>query len=387
MFFHFVRDDKFISDSIKCFEEAGLTNNRYYYIDTSGKRAMDFPDDKIMIISPEQLPPLLSEPNNCDAIVLHSLYSMPAWAISRIPSNIKVIWFAWGFDLYSNWKPIKPLLTVQNRFLPETAKLINIAYHENRLKTWFKHSLKLLIDRYYSPSFLKKAINRVDYFAGVFQEEFDMMRESLPYFRADKIIHNYIHPIEFKKEEILTDIQQHGTNIMLGNSATSNINHLDLLSLLYERIGVEEMKIYCPLSYAGNDIYINAIINKGRNLFGDRFIPMTTYLPIEKYTEILVSCGNVVLGQMQQAATCNILTSIWGGLKVYTPKDSMNYHHYRDIEKVNIFSIEDDLTIDKIRTPLDNESVINSRRRIEGIYSYRQWKEDLQESVRTIFGR
>ena len=37
-YIHFVTDEKFIRDEIRCFEEASLTTNQYFFIGTENKK-------------------------------------------------------------------------------------------------------------------------------------------------------------------------------------------------------------------------------------------------------------------------------------------------------------------------------------------------------------
>ena len=95
-FAHFVIDDKFIPDSIKCFDGAKLTCNSYYYIKENNAELQFLDSNKVKVISKQVAADILSN-TSIDVVCLHSLYSLPFDLICMINKNIKVIWYAWGF--------------------------------------------------------------------------------------------------------------------------------------------------------------------------------------------------------------------------------------------------------------------------------------------------
>ncbi len=380
-FTHFVRDDKFTLDSIKCFEESGLTVNKWFCCRRRNEAHYHYINDNVASLTSDQALNIVRNSADTDVIVLHSLYALPPYITAQIHPSIKVIWFAWGFDLYSNPRPIGPLIPLDAKYLPLTSQVLRSQNANKAIENHLKHWYRSLFDKTYDREIIEQAIARIDYFAGVFQEEYDLLKSRYSFFRAKKIIHDYIHPEEFKKEDIEAPITQHGKNIMLGNSATPHCNHLDILHILKHNLHESKTLIYCPLSYQGSPKYVNKVIQEGNLLFGKQFKPMTDFLPLKEYLKVVDSCGSIVLGQMQQAATCNILSSIWSGVKVFVPKESMNYAHYKE-EGETIFAIEDINHI--LEYELPNEKVLNDRRIIESLYSFRRWKCNLIETIRII---
>lgn len=379
-FIHFVIDDKFIPDSIKCFENAGLTENEFYYVRPRSHTVTEFLDlAKVIEIKRCDVLSLLENKSSC-VVVLHSLYALPLELISHIPDSIKVVWYAWGFDIYSNPRPLNPLVRLDNRYGNETQSFINTCKRISYLGE-FRFLLKRLLTKGYRKRDAEKAVSRIDYFAGVFQEEYDLLCAQVPFFKAKKIVHNYIHPQEFSRVDIDESVGAKGNNILLGNSATVNCNHLDLLTKLGAS-NLKGIKIYCPLSYQGTQDYKQAVVKKGKDLFGEDFIPLMDYLPLSEYNQIMNSCGSLVLGQMQQAATCNILTAIWSGIKVYLPEDSMNYIHYTN-EGLKVYPL-DSINSRDVNESRSEMEIKQSRTIIEKYYSFRQWKEDLAHSLQIM---
>lgn len=382
-FVHFVVDDKFIPDSIKCFQDADLTTNKFYYL-TENPTAVKYIKNSIVeYINIKQLNDIINLLEDDNVVVLHCLYALPAKYICKIPMNVKVIWYAWGFDIYSNGYPINPLIDLGDVLQPMT---------KSHMRSFI--ALKDLLGRFRvitdtkgyhtkSASMQYKAISRVDYFAGVFQSEYDLLRKHCQYFQAKRITHNYIHPEEFALKDISEPSNVSGNNILLGNSAAFLCNHIDIMHALYNQTTLRDFDVYCPLSYGGNQYYIKAVVKEGKKLFGDKFKPLLDYLPFDEYTKIIQSCSSIVLGYKQQAATCNCLTSLWNGLKVFLPKTSMNYDEYKNVDGLKVYSIEEDLN-DLVLSSKPDFDIVNQRKIISDLYSYDRWQKDLKESLKIM---
>lgn len=379
-FVHFVIDDKFIPDSIKCFENAKLVDNIFYYVTTKSDKLAFLDSNKVKVISPDLAREIIVD-DNIDVICLHSLYSLPLSLIPIIGKNIKVIWYAWGFDLYSNPAPTGPLIDIGEKVMPLTKSVLEKAEWKNNILRKGKKILKKILhkDNTISYDTVLSALARIDYFSGVFENEFDMLTASQPSFRAQKVVHNYIHPQEFCIDDINEPVKLTGHNILLGNSAAYHNNHIDMMSEIKEHVDLS-VKIIAPLSYQIIPSYVEKVIEYGKETFNDRFSPLEGYLPFDEYTKIMNSCDSIILGQKQQAATCNCLTALWNGLKLFLPKDSMNYQYYSKLGFI-VFSVENDF---QKNPSLSKEEVLHNRLLIEKIYSYRAWVCDLQDTIKLI---
>ena len=77
-FVHFVIDDKFIHDSIRCFQMANLTENNFYCISRKIKGHNYLDKEEVEFIPPVSLNAFIENLKVDDVVVLHSLYAMPA---------------------------------------------------------------------------------------------------------------------------------------------------------------------------------------------------------------------------------------------------------------------------------------------------------------------
>ncbi|MBT5421071.1 MAG: TDP-N-acetylfucosamine:lipid II N-acetylfucosaminyltransferase, partial [Candidatus Cloacimonetes bacterium] len=101
----------------------------------------------------------------------------------------------------------------------------------------------------------------------------------------------------------------------------------------------QNIKIFVPLSY-GNDEYAREVIYKGKKLFGDKFIPMTTFFPIEKYLAFLMEIDIAIFAHDRQQAMGNITTLLGYGKKVYLSKES-TLNGVFDEFKIKVFDSDD----------------------------------------------
>lgn len=373
---HFLRDDnKFIPDSIWCFENCGLVDNTFFCV---GKQLHRLQDSRVILVDEERVRKMVENSGDYDVICLHSLYSLPLSIIPLINKSIKVVWYSWGYDIYMNPRPYSPLLNDIDIYLPDTNEILNkIPEDVLPIKTRIKKYLIEVFHKKEASSLLQDSVERVDFFAGVFPMEFDMLKRKYEFFRANRTSHNYIHPDEFQNRDLLEPIELTGNNILLGHSACSEDNHLDVMKKLAD-YSCADTNIICPLSYGGSKYYINYVVEKGKYYFGSHFKPILEFLPFDEYTKLQKSCNRFMLGAIRQQATCNCLSAIWSGIQLFLYGNSMNYIQYKDFG-INVFDIE--LGVDY---SLTQEQLLKNRTIIESIYSYRAWKNDIDIFINQI---
>lgn len=383
-FVHAITDEKFIESARLSFEMAALTDNKYIVVSDNKHVSFKYLNkikEEILVLNPSEFKKALLGEGFCDVLVLHNLYSVPLEIISDIPKRIKVVWFAWGFDIYSNPFPGYPLLNIGERYMPQTKELLdaNILFGKK-----VKDRLRVFAS-YFIPKYSKKcfenAINRIDFFSGVYELEYDMMKQQVPFFRAKKIVYNY----SYMEERINCDYKiNDGNDIMIGNCASPFCNHLDLLHLVKERLDKSINKVICPLSYGVKGYYTETVVCQGKKLFGDRFVPLTDFLPIDEYFSIVNQCAGMVLGLFQQSAVGNVTSGLSAGLNVYVPIESMNYKYFSKLG-TSIKSIENDLCPSSFNGRTTYDDVMRDRKIIfETFHSKEKCMNNIHSMVEII---
>ncbi len=123
---------------------------------------------------------------------------------------------------------------------------------------------------------------------------------------------------------------------------------IDALNIL-KKYKNEKIKIITPLSYysvgENNEHIRNQIIETGKKLFGEKYIPLTKFLPPHEYAKLLSNTDIMVVNLENNGAAGNLAGVIYAGGKVYLKNSSttkkafqngnITTFSYEDIEKMN----------------------------------------------------
>ncbi len=114
-------------------------------------------------------------------------------------------------------------------------------------------------------------------------------------------------------------------NILLGNSGHPTNNHTDVLKHLANNDTLFN-NIYVPLNY-GDTKYISALIDLGTRILGEKFIPLTTFIPLEAYNKILSDCDLAIFNSFRQQAFGNIISLLSLGKTIYLNRNNSIYEY------------------------------------------------------------
>ena len=106
-------------------------------------------------------------------------------------------------------------------------------------------------------------------------------------------------------------------NLLVGNSADPSNNYLDAFGWLAKQIkkSARPIRIHTILSY-GDKINRDLVIAKGKAIFGDNFVPITSFMNRDEYISFLNSMDMLVMYHNRQQAVGNIMTMITLGKPV-----------------------------------------------------------------------
>lgn len=363
---HCLIDDKFLDGVINVFNYSQVKynniDNHYIYI-YKDKCPDEFvyvkQKDKIDLVSAENaLDHIIN--NRFDVVVLHSFPSLPLKVISKLPRCIKLIWFAWGYDIYNDRFEHKALVPIKKYKQITQTYLRNTKENKVSLRDClYKIKQRLIYSRLY-----ERAISRVDYFSGVIPAEYDML-EKLPYFRAKRIDYNYF---DIPSNRELSD--SNGNNIIIGNSADYTNNHLDIIDIL-KNVDLGDRKVFIPLSYPSNvNDYVGEIVSRGKEAWSMNFVPLLSFMSYEEYRNIISSCKYAVFYHERQQAMGNIWMALNLGICVFMSKYSAAYKHLCECGFI-IFSVQDDLEL-MLRTgqSLTNEQKMQNKELFKKYFSF-----------------
>lgn len=291
-----------------------------------------------------------------DVVYLYTLIPSRWELFKYIPSDKKIIWWAWGWDLYDSFFGLKPLIEMD--LFKQRTKEISL----NKINT--KERLKGLVYSFLKPIYALKrsnALRRIDYFHPVLVEEYKLMCQLHPEFQAKL----FFRPTPFREQRQYFEKEING-NILLGNSATLSNNHLDVWQYV-KKAELNNQTVVIPLSYGDKDYGDKVQQAIGRECDKARFL--REMVEKREYAEITNNCSYAVFGVLRQQAMGNINQCIRQGIKVFLFKDSMNYRHLISIG-VDVFAIED-IDSNSFQTPLTIEQQTNNNNALNDFIRYK----------------
>lgn len=364
MILHLLTDDKFADYAISQFSFQEIRSD-FVLVPSNNAIKLVKQIDKCTIIGQHtpEFDKLLKRLNNYTGIIFHGLF-WGSWQIpilQHVPNYVKVGWYFWGGEIYSRHE-------IYDSFLAPITKFFNKLHQILKQKSQ-NDSCELPLSLF----------NRIDYCLTSIYEEFDYAKQ----FTGASFKHLWYtcYSLEDTIGPLMNKTSD-GNNIMLGNSAAIKNNHLDVIWTLL-KIGLQrdikndDRKIIIPLGYG--DLWIrNLIIRIGRLLFGNRMQAIISFMPLNEYNSLMLSCSTMILGYTQPAAQGNIITALWLGMRVYISEKNLSYKYFKRIG-VKIFSIESDMRIYHF-TPLSEEERTVNRRVLMEWYS----KEKVMKAVQNV---
>lgn len=164
------------------------------------------------------------------------------------------------------------------------------------------------------------------------------------------------------------------TRIMIGNSATPTNRHFDVFDVIAP-YATDEVMIYVPLSY-GDKTYAKSVIDRGIELFGDRFVPLTDFMPRDQYQELLKSLDVVFFNHNRHQAMGTLINILGLGKTVYMNTEVASWAFLKRLG-AELFDIDE---FNGFEARADSEK---NRRIVKYYFS----EEKLEEQWRAIFER
>lgn len=298
---------------------------------------------------------ILNEMGKYKKIFVHYLTDLVVSIILAYKKPVEYNWMLWGADFYCI-SDIK-LMQMHSRELVQSRKIISI----NRLKDWIK-----LYRR-------KEAIKKINYVLTWNKGDFQIIKNSVKT-SAEMRYCFYPSPVDYEslsqindKAELKAELKhEYDYVIQVGNSGDPTNNHIEILIQLKRIINNENIAVLCPLSY-GDKFYINKLILKGKELLGDRFIPLTEYLSPNEYKDILSQIDIAIMNHNRQQGVGNIWALLYLKKKVYINGYVTTYNTFKEhglaiydtVDLKNI-GLEELLSMDKHAYLLNREIVFNT---------------------------
>lgn len=294
-----------------------------------------------------------------DIVIIHSVF----FNVKKIRKIQKpIVWFTWGFDIYSSEEYKRKRLITIPKYKEETNKYLNApSVYLRRMVTICKDLILHNNSRRYWEHFYKQ----VTAIAPVLREEFELIKKQNPQYSFKYLYFKYLD-----SDDNSLDNQSYSSGILLGNSSTVENNHLDVIKILEERN--IKTKVCIPISY-GDSMYKKYL---KKNITSNNVEFLQKYMQKNDYYKYINGYGNVIIGCLRQQAMGNIYRALRTGKRLFLYKDSIIYKHLKALGYV-IYTIDDDLFQDIIDTKFDeHDSLLNKQ-----LYKKNNSRTDLINSL------
>lgn len=304
-----------------------------------------------------------------DCVVVHLMSTRFAPALRHARADCLVVWLSGGGDYMQLLEP-----RLGKLLLPRTAELLRTVQDAPppgrlqslwaRWRTWSRAGAAQPAPASPEPPAVVAVADRIDVFSAN-PVDAQLLLAALPTLRAT------LHPIpSFTVEDVFAAgaPTMAGPDILLGNSAAPSNNHLEAMELLRGRLPAGG-RVVSPLSYGKAPAgYARAVSEAGRAALGDRFDPLTEWMPIQTYHLRIARCGFVFMNHRRQQAMGNISAALFKGASVYLRRDNPLYRFFTDLG-ITLLPI-DELEADPAAPlqPLTAEQRCRNRAAIEARY-------------------
>lgn len=342
---HFLSDEKVTTNFIQQLEKI-YPGESYYAVfgdtETMVLTASDNPNVHYYNTKSKDFKRLIKNLSQYERVFLHSLNPVPAF---KHLEHSDIVVFFQGADLYELlicYKGYKIYIDEREQFAIRAANspLGSIPIWLYRLLVWVRDTISF--SRAYGILKKARAISAIDCDYSLFQKFFPKLNK--PRYR----IPFSLYPIE--QQIGVKNIHKEcvGTNIWVGNSPALNGNHTSIFKILKKFSDCT--KVYVPISY-GEQRLINFVERKGKEILGDKFIPLKTFLPSNLYFEHYLDANAFIFGHLRQCGYGSICMALYLGGKVFLYINNPLYKQLK-CQGAIIFSIDNDLSEGFAKEPL-----------------------------------
>lgn len=335
MIVHIAPDEKFIDIAFRTFAEVYPQRNKFFVVSRSAVlKYVKTPE--IEKIRPDQIDQqLLNYCHSCEFVILHGLLDFSITIINKAVSGTKFLWIGWGADYYNRFRDGEDAL-----LLPDTLKFLkrNRSFYQLLHRQW--QLFKGLITS--SRRQFRQALSRIDFFAPVLPDEYEICRQKLTNLHAKFISWNYGN---LDDDYSVPGLEISGENILLGNSASPTNNHFEAINSLSRLVALEKrrnqspVKIIAPLSY-GDSVYRGAVISDAQKKLGISFEPLLDFMSAQDYWKAISSCRYVIMCHLRQQGMGNILTLLNLGASIFLHPCNPAYAYFKR-NQAHVFSCEE----------------------------------------------
>lgn len=282
-------------------------SNQFIVVNPKGNNELNETGDLHCDLSATGKNTILEAMNSSDLVVHYFLDYTKSELILKSSKNVKHYWDFFGADVYQQLNVFK-----KNLYGKRTKRWMRFVL-SYRFRLEFR-SIKYLINGKPTPKrMLLDSFQRIDRLLWYIDEEIDWINTKVktPEFLYFKHF-TFEDVIPFEKCGVNTLVKK----ILIGNSATLENNHLDVLEMFREN-KITDYQVALPLSYGSPEAYKQCIKTNYQAFFGDKFQAQESVLSLEEYYSWLNDFPTAIMLHYRQQALGNLFYLIANGTKIY----------------------------------------------------------------------
>jgi hypothetical protein len=358
---HLVFDGILFDRVYSRFEQMQNYENTYLLGDTNPDNEIKYITNREKVIKVNSLDAWgkIVNDEKIDIIYMHGLWPDYLKAIDYIRDHVKVMWWCYGMEIYENCFGYAPLMQMKiykpltfNYILGKCSSFRSrmgtyIMYNHPKFSVSIRNIKDSLLGR---PNKMKQMLSRIDYAFTPLPIELDELKKRHRYIKAD--------PFRLSGTIIKMPITPHKNtgHVLLEHSANISNNHLDVIRAM-KSIDVSSRIIHVPLNYGPDDM--KELVKANAKFENADVDFIEDIMPLENYKSLISECSHAVFGMMRQSGLGNIYLCLRNGVKLFFFKDSMLYKHFKS-QGYYVYSIEEDMTDEAIKTPLTTEENVHN---------------------------
>jgi len=367
MIVHILPDSVFIRDLIQKIQRYSDNPLNNQYCVFTPKPWKHLSEENPQIISAplysKSINEVINNLSSTDTLVFHNFRrEVYTWFISH-PKKCKVCWVFWGAELFN-----MPMIKLERPlFLPKTLKasfLKKVDQYGLQKIPFLRVLENFYIKNIKAPkikAIAQKAFERVDFFYHFNAYDFQVLQKN---FNVPTKLEHFVYPTLFTPGDNLSlEVSPNKINILVGNSADPNSNHLDVFDMLPKD---EAISYWVPLSYTNYPKYREKVIKVGREKFGDAFKPILNFLPSDEYFAFLQKMDFAVFGSIRSKALGNILALLAYGKGVYLHPGTNTYNNLTD-QGIKVFDLQD-LSLERFKENKKQLPLTHNQQNVLALY-------------------
>jgi len=333
---HLLSDSKFADIHLARFSDP-LFDNRFVYLGTTFQyEGSNRPLLEWVIPFSASYDELKQAAGDFDLVFVYNLDYIKSCFINGIAAKVLVCWHLYGTELYNRYAPFR--YSIYSDTTQQVLRINRLTILAGRCKKMAGRIKYALLGKRADYDEIQAAMARVNFLAWYSKNEYDFLQAALPFTLPPFLPLNVL----VKEPAIPVSMRRPSRAIWLGNSASPENNHLEMLRL-FQQASFKE-PVILPFSYGGHQRYMRAV-KAVQQQTALKMTLLESFTDLEDFSQMLINCRAAVFNSYRQMALGTIFLAIKFGVRVYLNERNPSFSWLKG-EGFCLYSIGNDLAKD-----------------------------------------